>query len=55
MCLWYGDLIEIYIEIYLTRELKNDLLDSWYHCIGDCNANKQWLEMELKWVIYSMS
>ena len=54
MCLWYGDLIEIYIGIFLmetmfqTRELRNDLLDSWYHCIGDCNANKQWLEMELK-------
>lgn len=55
MCLWYGDLIKIYIEIYLTRELKNDLHNSWYRDVGDCDADKQWLEMELKWVIYSMS
>ena len=42
MYLWCIDLIEIYIGIYL-----NDLHNRWYHRVGDIDANKQRMEVEL--------
>ena len=47
MYLWYGDSIGIYTRIYLTTELINDLHNSGYHRVGDTDASKQRMEVEL--------
>ena len=42
---------ELHRDIF-DKELRNDLHNRWYHRVGDTDANKQWLEMELRWVIF---
>ena len=47
MCMCVINSTRNYIGIYLTKELKNDLQNRWYHRVGDTDAGKQRMEVEL--------
>ena len=39
----------------MTTELKNDLHNRWYHHVGDIDASKQWMEVEMKKPFWKVS
>ena len=47
MCMCVINSTRNYTRIYLTKELRNDLHNSGYHRVGDTDAGKQRMEVEL--------
>ena len=47
MCMCVINSTRNYTRIFLTKELRNDLHNSGYHRVGDTDAGKQRMEVEL--------